>query len=415
MGAVWGESLSRGEKRIELAPYNMSYVLADLDFGMERIFTNYSGDISGRFLELTSLNSSRDNPQPAILRELLEKIPALQKADGHFGADIDWNQPIDFAVDFTKAKMMPAMWGKAVSEGYVNPAGGVLEKFAITGWKQDEGCSEADWLRLNLMLWRHLGKIQYLDMAERLLWTQYLANQFPNGGYGHRYMSIDPRGVYALGKPCRECPWCCSFHGPLGLRELKSYLAVGGSAGIYFNFPVEFKTRVQVGKDAWIITSKALSAEDHIPVRCEVTVSGPGSVPLMVRFPDWADEVVIKSANKMVPAVEADGYLHTSPIAAGDKLEIAFHARPYLETRRGVRVAIPAKLPANMEEVVVRQGPGILLNATSGDIENVTLHVNTNGAIELPKEASAKLTSWVKLQDSNLPHAFLFNVTLKAG
>lgn len=42
-------------KRLQGPEFNEQFLIADLDFNQERWFTNYSGDISGRFLEIMSL------------------------------------------------------------------------------------------------------------------------------------------------------------------------------------------------------------------------------------------------------------------------------------------------------------------------------------------------------------------------
>jgi uncharacterized protein YyaL (SSP411 family) len=62
-------------------------------------------------------------------------------------------------------------WDQAVQGGFVWPTGGVGEKFRVS-YPVDEGCSEADWLRLNLQLWRLTSESRYLEMAERLLWGE---------------------------------------------------------------------------------------------------------------------------------------------------------------------------------------------------------------------------------------------------
>ena len=134
---------------------------------------------------------------------------------------------------------------------------------------------------------------------------------------------------------------------------------------------------------------------------------------MLVRIPEWADEVAIQSMGKTIPAVKVDGYLRTPPIASGDQLEITYQARPHLETRRGMRIKLPSKLPAKLPDVVVRQGPGIFVNSSSGGVQDLTLKLNSNGALEFTKEASAKLVAWVNLESQSAPHAFVFNVRLE--
>ena len=553
MGGEWGAALTRGEARVGENPYDERYLLADLNFGMNRSFTNYSGDISGRYLELSSVTSSPQRPPSVTLAEVMHKIPLLQKPDGHFGTDIDWAAPIDFEVPFNLAKVMPTLWGngrillglvaayqhfgdpamlaaarklgdfyvniaadrfcdpqrtaeyqkspgyaaayvtcvyqgvaglvelyrldheekylkvaermadfhaaydtlpvehshgsisvheallmlyedtgdakylrrvtdrweKEVRGGYVNPAGGVLEKLTVATCNRDEGCAESDWLRLNLMLWRDTGATRYLDMAERLLWTEYLANQWPDGGYGHRYISTDAQGAYALGLRHQEALWCCTFHGPLGLHELKGYLAAGVPAGIYYNFPVDFTSPVSVGQEEWTVSSKTLPPTEGTPVRCEVTLAADtpdAQVDLWVRVPGWADEVSVTSNGQSLAIVPVGGYLHTPRLAAGNKLEIAYRSHPHLETRLGERVQVPVKLPVSLEHVVVRDGPEILLNTTSGDIQKITLGVRSDGTLVLPTETSAKLAPWIKVAAApDAPRAFVFDANLEAA
>jgi len=558
MGGAWGDSYQRGLARLAKDPFTTNFVLADLNFNMERWFTNFSGDISGRFTEVTALSSTRENPQPPILREILAKIPENQKADGHFGIEMDWSQPIDSDPTSDKVKMLPLLWGNArlllgltaawerfedpriqatarklgdfyvnvvverfcdpkrmdeykkpaqyasayvtcvfegmeglvrlyrltkderylktalrmadfheefdtlpvghshgsisehealillyeetgdakflkrattrwdaiVQGGFVNASGGVLEKF-WTVFARDEGCSESDWLRLNLMLWRQTGQTRYLDMAERLMTTEYPANQWPTGGFGHRFIACDDQGPIGFKGYSQESLWCCSFHCPLGLRDLKGYLATGGTDGIRYNFPVDFKTPVQVGKTEWTVTSKALPAQDGVPVRCEVIVEGPANAttPFAIRVPEWADRVVVKALEEAVkdsrwetiPVTLKDGYASVErPLPTGTRLVIAYPARPYLEDRRCKRIEVPKTLPATLDKVALRYGPGVLVNADSGEIQPLALTVGADGALQLPK-AGPKLLPWGQLTTPGDPHAFLFDVKLQAA
>src|ERR1035438_838655 len=52
-----GAALKRGVERLNQPPYTTDWLLADVSFKLNRAFTNYSGDVSGRFLELAALTS----------------------------------------------------------------------------------------------------------------------------------------------------------------------------------------------------------------------------------------------------------------------------------------------------------------------------------------------------------------------
>jgi len=94
-GGSLGQSFQRGLKRISLPPYSLDWLLSDVSFKVDRIFTNYSGDISGRFLELGVLTSPSGQLLPATtLPAALKTITDYQQADGHFGANFDANKPM---------------------------------------------------------------------------------------------------------------------------------------------------------------------------------------------------------------------------------------------------------------------------------------------------------------------------------
>ena len=94
LAGALGDSLRRGIARLSEEPYDGHWLLADVSFEVNRIFTNYSGDVSGRFLELGALSSPVGKPSPATLASLLAAVPRYQKPDGHFGVDVDMAKPL---------------------------------------------------------------------------------------------------------------------------------------------------------------------------------------------------------------------------------------------------------------------------------------------------------------------------------
>ena len=103
-----GQQLARGVARLAKPPYTEKWLRADVSFELSRIFTNYSGDISGRFLELATLTSLPGRLQPAALPALLKTVTRYQKADGHFGVEIDLKKPLS-----KNAPPIPMLWGNA--------------------------------------------------------------------------------------------------------------------------------------------------------------------------------------------------------------------------------------------------------------------------------------------------------------
>ncbi len=90
-----GEMEQRILKRLQGPEFNEQFLIADLDFNQERWFTNYSGDISGRFLEIMSLAGKSDPDYHSAHSFMLKKVPENQRDAGQFGIPVDRSQPID--------------------------------------------------------------------------------------------------------------------------------------------------------------------------------------------------------------------------------------------------------------------------------------------------------------------------------
>ena len=572
-GGFLGARYQKSLDRLSQEPIDkVDFVLADVNFNQERRFTNYSGDISGRYIEIASLASRPDRPVTPILPQVIDEIVQYQKPDGHFGRDVDWDKPIDIAAATDQSLEMPILWGngrlilglfaayerfgnekaldaavkmadfyvnivakrfcdparmdeykqqaagyaaayvtcvyhgieglvrayrvtgkaqyletakvmadfheqfdtlpvghshgsisahealimlyeetgdkkyldrvanrwtEAVSGGYVNPCGGVSEKYEVS-YPSDEGCSEADWMRLNLMLWRNTKEAKYLDFAERMLYNAYQANQWATGGFGHRHLGVDAKGPFSWQPRYAESYWCCSYHGPLGYYELKEFLAVGavgkdGAKTIYYNFPLEFDVPLNLDGEKWSVSSRPFEPKKdgaQTVFGAKVKVVGPEGkkVAVSIRIPDWAANVSTSrsqttqanggavSVSTSVSVAVANGRCVLADVEAGAEFEIRFVAKPILEDRRFNRVAVPtleAGKTATLAETVLRWGPNVLVSKKNDGsaIEPLAVKVSADGQIVLPEET---LTSVYEMTDAERDgaHTFVFNVEL---
>lgn len=357
-----GEMARRGLERLHAPEFNEQFLIADLDFNQERWFTNYSGDISGRFLECMTLAGEGDVKYHSALAFMLEHIPQNQREEGCFGIQVDFGGPVDYEQEVPR--MMPLLWGNArmlpalveawiyfqdkrllesarrlgdfyvnserdlmnperleeyratgtyapgystcyfpamealvrlwevtgeekylrqaermgdfrrdngfdrlpvehshgylcavygllllycargeekwlemarqswqelVEGGYILPTGGLLEK-AVMGYHLDEGCSQADWMRVNLLFFALTGEDRYADMAERVLHNQLRMNQCNTGGFGHRRVLYDGFGPAGYGTYLWEALWCCDFHVATALTGLQRFLLMEETA-----------------------------------------------------------------------------------------------------------------------------------------------------------------------------------------
>jgi len=497
LGGPLGAAYTLGIKRLSEPPYDSPVFLrSDVSFETNRVFVNYSGDISGRFMQVASLVSPIGKMTPPTLPEVLNDFGKYQKTDGHFGRDIDWNMPLE--PESSNAKLLPILWGnsrllvglleayhafgredclvaarrmgdfyiatasrfldptheaeyrmtgtyaagystcyfpgieglvllykdthderylqqaermadffrrfdtlpvdhshgnllthygllalyevtgkpeylarpiaqwrKAVENGYVWPMGGVGEKFQVS-FLRDEGCSEADWLRLNLRLWELTGQTQFLDMAERHLFNHYAMNRTANGGYGHHEFICDPQGPLLMQPQFTEAVWCCTFHGLMGLDTLKSYVVVGSPKGVFVNFPVNATAPVQTGLGQWKVSVQSTEATlGRIQCRIHLdSVNVSEKLPeVFVRRPNWATQVTIEDGSgRKLRVREENGYLRLA-LRSSSKGEatVTFSGAPRIEDRRMQPVVLKPGEINRQEGVTLWVGPHLML------------------------------------------------------
>ena len=479
LGGEVGAAADINMARFRSAPFDsVPWLRADLtgekaaefdklsDGGMPyRPFKEYSGDISGRFIEIMALNA-QGSPEvnPAFL-ELLKEVPKHQRAGGYFCAsgEINWQQPIDRTSNGDSSVMMPALWGNArmlcglieacrafpenkeilatakklgdfyisvvprftdparmkeyisgtsyssgyvtcwfpameglvklsnftgdkkyldaamtiarfyqsidripldhshgmlccqvsllllfeatkdasylervekrwdelVSGGYINPAGGILEKCRLVDGR-DEGCAEADWLRLNLELGRVTHKSRYWDMAERHLNNQFLQNQSANGGFGHHDILCDKDGVRGFGGNVLEATWCCDYHGQIGFVNLRSHLLERDTAGLTCHLALEFTAKATAGTVKSTLTAGAAAGE---VMRQRIQLDGLPASVVRIRQPQWADSVTaLATDGSALPLIVKNGYCATGkPVTS---VEFVYTGGVYAEGRR---------------------------------------------------------------------------------
>ena len=76
----------------------------------------------------------------------------------------------------------------------------------------NEGCATADWLRLNLKLWRLTRNVRYLDTAERTVFNGLPFEQMADGSFG--------AGRTLMGGVTSPCDFCCTHHCALAMIDL---------------------------------------------------------------------------------------------------------------------------------------------------------------------------------------------------
>ena len=167
---------------------------------------------------------------------------------------------------------------------------------------EDEGCAEADYVVVNLMMFGATGEDRYLDDAERTLVNHLFMNQFHTGGFGHRLFDTDIIGGKGWqgwdGRFGSENPGCCSMWGAWALGQIGPYIATSSGGGrdrgrmavdvnLYPSAKIDFQdggARVEIESDFPRMRRAALT------IRCD----DPKEMGLRLRVPDWADGMTVK-------------------------------------------------------------------------------------------------------------------------
>ena len=412
------------------------FILADAAPRATRRFTNFSGDLSGRYLGALAVAAQHEGHGWPELDRALQGVLALQQPDGHFGAPMSTGRIVesDMATLWGNGRMLIGLlevystnhrpevlagarklgdflvaiaprlnteevrrefngekfavgyicWPQTLegivelyrqtkdaryldlaralatrvdrhpsqhSHGYLCSVRGVLDLYRVTGearyleqvqreWqalvesgnvlitgavpemfapaiKRDEGCSEADWLRLNLDLWKQTRDTRYLHQAERTLFNEFALNQFATGDFGHHVLT--PTGYAG---PTARAWWCCTCHG------LRALAVIFGSAfreqdgAAIYDLPVD--GAIAIGD--WALRANSLLGKDG---SVEITVGKASAEPrtLKVRIPEWAASVKTSVASEQNGGVLAI----TRKWKAGERVRLTYELRTRME------------------------------------------------------------------------------------
>jgi DUF1680 family protein len=171
-------------------------------------------------------------------------------------------------------------WKGVADSGNLLVQGAVPEMFA-PAIKRDEGCSEADWLRLTLNLWEITHDPEYLQAAQVTLFNEFAFNQFHTGDFGHHTFSAN--GISA---PTARAWWCCTFHGLRALADVFRDAFRKDGETIWYDLPVD--ARFATGGFA-IRAESSLERDGSVTLRVVKSDGKPRQIA--IQKPEWATGV----------------------------------------------------------------------------------------------------------------------------
>lgn len=269
---------------------------------------------------------------------------------------------------------------------------------------RDEGCSTADWLRLQLHLGTITGQARFFDAAETSLLNGLFGNQSCLGGFCHHQFTPDSRpdalrpvsetdaaamgvgletsfrvGYTGLGV---DAWWCCAYHGPLALYHAIRHTFGWDEDSIFVNLPIDARATLPHSSGEVQVEQKV---GYHGPIRYRVDIvhAPPGGINLAIRRPAWATAATLTINGTPVDANERAGYVRTpSRIRTGDVIELEIPAGVRAEDWRGGR------------EKTLWYGPFLLVPEVSGG------HVS---ALSLPEPDVAGFIPLTRLEAPSRP------------
>ncbi|MCC6486893.1 MAG: glycoside hydrolase family 127 protein [Candidatus Hydrogenedentes bacterium] len=254
---------------------------------------------------------------------------------------------------------------KSLYDGLINSPdylvyGGVREYFGDK-FDRDEGCSEADFIRLSLMLWETTGDAAYLERAERCLLNQFYNDQFATGDFGHH--PFFSHGVApSLGQG--RAWWCCTMHGLRAFRDVADAIVRDKNGALAVNLFLD----AQWDDGARGVTVTTNPSDPRRPY-CAITAdrAPEAGIALRIRKPSWTSTVTLSLSGNPVSAREDAGYLvPETPLRQGDTLDVSMELTTRLLLRDG-STSTPGQLTEKPLEAALFHGPWLLSVNESDD------------------------------------------------
>lgn len=238
-------------------------------------------------------------------------------------------------------KKVEAEWDGVLASGNLLPQGALPEAFKpLLPNPRDEGCSEADWLRLNLGLWSATRNPRYLENAELTLFNEFFFNQFRTGDFGHHVFNDE--GYTA---DCARAWWCCTLHGLRAFPEIFPAAFHAEPERLCYDLPVDGRitdARMTLHADA------TLARDATVIITTERTDGGEHT--LRIRQPAWTSALEFTLNGEPLQIASTNGSAEIRRRwQSGDKLAVRYVLRTRLQAH-----------PSDPRRFAILRGPWFL-------------------------------------------------------
>jgi DUF1680 family protein len=192
-------------------------------------------------------------------------------------------------------------------------SGGIPEFLQIP--HLNETCSDVDWLRLNLQLWKTTGRQEYFEIAENILLNQLYFDQEDEGGFcfwrglqGHMGATFDA---------------CCSHHGARALAEAMRYIYTVEPGVLQANLFLEGTARPDIDGHETAITCAVTYQDDSMVVAYTMDNPPPAAFTFRMRVPDWAGSATLSVNHQATASSDRPGFIESKRVwSSEDRVEL---------------------------------------------------------------------------------------------
>lgn len=208
---------------------------------------------------------------------------------------------LDLDRDAPRPEFVPIVARKVrtITDELILPSGGITEQFDRHD-PRDEGCTEGDWIRVNVFLWEATGDPRFLDTAEHAIRNHLAGTQQRNGGFGHCYWGkLEDGEREYFGARIRgaasESYWCCSMHGTQVLADVARWSVLSSGGDIVVTWLGEARSELKIDDRTVTVT-----ATREGPSAWSLSFDSADGDRVWLRVPKWADRIEVDGQEREV-------------------------------------------------------------------------------------------------------------------
>ena len=248
----------------------------------------------------------------------------------------------------------------------------------------NETCSDVDWLRVNLQLWKTTGEQKYFEIAENILVNQLYFDQADTGAFCFW------RGLQGYMGSTFDA--CCSHHGARALAEVMRYIYTFEPGVVQANLFIEGTARPDIHGQEMQIICKAAYEGDAIIVSYTFNNPPTQDFTFRARVPEWAGSAKLSVNGQQTAAADKAGYIETKRAwKNGDRVEVRLPMQVRL-----IKGQTLGQYMVDPRDVSVFYGPRLFAFVDTKNLDIVPPLVSLDLSEQIQADAPNRLHAWAQ-------------------